>query len=124
MYRGDKTMRPVTPLPTQIIGPMDGWCDTSDDAAYNQPVRLPYPASTERLRRKDRLYDMIVVLGHNDDPVIPGLGSAIFMHVARPDFGPTLGCIALALEDLRFVLRQATHHSTVTVHPNRPAEDG
>ena len=121
LYRGDRVMRPLTSLRARPIGPRDGWCDASEDAAYNQPVRLPYPASAEKLTRKDRLYDMLVVLGHNDDPVIPGLGSAIFMHVARPDFGPTLGCIALAPHDLRFVLRHAGHTSVVTIHPGRPA---
>ncbi len=47
---------------------------------------------------------MVVVLGHNDDPVAPGAGSAIFLHVARPDFGPTEGCVAVRREDLLAIL--------------------
>ncbi|MGD1934558.1 MAG: L,D-transpeptidase [Candidatus Phaeomarinobacter sp.] len=122
MYRGDKVARPVTSLETNPIGPLDGWCDDSNDAAYNRPVRLPYPSSAERLTRKDHLYDTIVVLGHNDAPVVPDLGSASFMHVARPDFGPTLGCIALDPHDLRFVLQHMGRHSTIAIHANRPGD--
>ncbi len=118
LYRADRQAPPETPLCISPIGPRDGWCDESDDPAYNRPVRLPYPASAEKLTRRDRLYDMIVVLGHNDAPVIPGLGSAIFLHVARPDMGPTLGCIALAPDDLRYVLGNISRHSTISVRHN------
>ncbi|GAB5501980.1 L,D-transpeptidase family protein [Pyruvatibacter sp.] len=116
LYRSDRGQRPSTALGAKPIGPRDGWCDESSDPAYNQPVRLPYPASAEKLARRDRLYDVIVILGHNDTPVIPGLGSAIFMHVARRDFGPTLGCVALSPDDLAYVLRRVTKDSTITIH--------
>jgi L,D-peptidoglycan transpeptidase YkuD (ErfK/YbiS/YcfS/YnhG family) len=59
---------------------------------------MPYPASAENLWRDDHVYDVIVILGHNDDPVVPGAGSAIFWHLARPDFRPTEGCVAVPLE--------------------------
>lgn len=78
----------------------DGWCDDSKDKKYNQFVRLPYSASHERLWREDELYDIIVVLGFNDDPPIPGKGSAIFMHIARPSYSPTAGCVAMNIGDL------------------------
>ena len=97
------------------LRPEDGWCDDPDDAAYNRPVRLPYAASHERLWRDDGIYDVIVVLGHNDDPPVPGRGSAIFLHVARPDYGPTAGCVALALADLLTVLREADPEARVRV---------
>ncbi len=74
------------------------------DPAYNQPVALPHPGRHERLWREDAVYDIVGVLGWNDDPVRPGRGSAIFLHVARPDFAPTEGCVALALPDLRAAL--------------------
>lgn len=117
LYRGDRGYRPATALQARPIGPRDGWCDESADPAYNRPVRLPYASSAEKLARRDRLYDVVLVLGHNDAPVVPGLGSAIFMHVARPDFGPTLGCVALDPDDLSYVLRRVTPTSTITIHP-------
>lgn len=107
LYRPDKGPPPTTALPVRPIAADDGWCDAPDDPAYNRPVKRPYPASHEALWREDGLYDLIVVLGHNDDPPIAGLGSAIFLHLARPDYGPTEGCIALSRPDLETVLALA-----------------
>jgi L,D-peptidoglycan transpeptidase YkuD (ErfK/YbiS/YcfS/YnhG family) len=100
LFRADRIKLPLTRLPASAIAPDDGWCDAPDDPAYNQPVKLPYRASAEALWRADALYDLIVVLGFNDDPVVPGAGSAIFLHVAQPGYRPTQGCIALARDDL------------------------
>lgn len=101
LYRPDRLAAPPeTALPCRPLRPADGWCDDPADPRYNRPVDLPYPASHERLWREDEIYDIVGVLGHNDDPVVPGAGSAIFLHVARPDYAPTAGCVALAREDL------------------------
>lgn len=101
LYRPDRLVKaPRTGLPVAPLAPEDGWCDDPAHPDYNRPVTLPHPASCERLWREDGVYDVIVVLGHNDDPPVPGSGSAIFMHVARPDYSPTEGCVALALPDL------------------------
>lgn len=107
LYRADWVGAPVTPLPCSKIAKDDGWCDAPRDRAYNRQVKLPYPASCERMWREDRLYDLVCVLGHNDEPPVPGLGSAIFLHVARPDYGSTEGCIALARPDLQSLLAMA-----------------
>lgn len=103
-YRPDRVPLPATGLPVSPIDPDFGWCDDPADPAYNQPVRLPFAASHERLWRSDRLYDLLAVIGYNDDPVMPGLGSAIFLHVAEAGFKPTAGCVALAPEDLAELL--------------------
>ncbi len=100
LFRPDRLARPITGLPVSALAPSDGWCDAPGDRLYNQPVALPYAASAEQLWRDDRLYDLIVVLGHNDQPVRAGAGSAIFLHVAKADYSPTEGCVALALDDL------------------------
>lgn len=100
LYRPDRRGAPVSGLAVEALEPQDGWCDDPGDAAYNRPVRLPYPASAETLWRDDHVYDVIVVLGHNDDPPVAGRGSAIFMHLANDGFGPTEGCVALARDDL------------------------
>ena len=107
LWRPDKGPPPKTALPVQAIRPDDGWCDAPLDPAYNRPVALPYSASAERLWRGDDLYDLVVVLGHNDDPVVPGAGSAIFLHLARPDYSPTEGCVAVARADLEALLAEA-----------------
>lgn len=122
IYRADRLSRPRTALPAAPLARDQGWCDDPNDPCYNQPVRLPFAGSHEVLWRADSLYDVIVVLGHNDAPVIPGNGSAIFMHVARPDFGPTEGCIALALDDLLEVLALCRPGDAVTVSPGGAAD--
>lgn len=107
LYRPDRVAPPVTALPVRAIRPDDGWCDAPEDPAYNRPVRRPYAASHEALWREDGLYDLILVVGHNDDPPVPGLGSAIFLHCKRGEYEPTQGCVALDPDDVRDFLRQA-----------------
>ena len=112
LYRPDRVRRPRTALPVKSIRPQDGWCDAPEDRNYNRAVQLPYPASAERLWREDNLYDIVVLIGHNTRPRIRGRGSAIFLHVARPDLAPTEGCIALRREHLLRLLGMV-RHSTI-----------
>lgn len=100
LYRADRIKPPRCAVPLVPIGPQDGWCDDIADAAYNQPVRLPYHARHEKLWRTEPVYDVIGVLGWNLAPIVTGCGSAIFLHVAAPGLAPTAGCIALELPDL------------------------
>lgn len=93
----------------------DGWCDAVGDRNYNRYVCHPYPASAERLWRDDALYDVIVVLDHNQRPRVQGAGSAIFMHVARPGYRPTEGCVALARHHLLLVLAGAGRGTRVAI---------
>jgi L,D-peptidoglycan transpeptidase YkuD (ErfK/YbiS/YcfS/YnhG family) len=107
LYRADRLEPPATGLPILPLSPADGWCDAPGDALYNRPVRLPHGASAERLWLDSAIYDLILIVGHNDDPVVPSAGSAVFVHVAAPDYGPTQGCIALARSDLLAILAGA-----------------
>ena len=115
LYRADRLARPATALPVAPIDQDQAWCDVPDDPNYNRLVRLPYASLDERLWREDSLYDIIVVVGYNDAPVVPGKGSAIFLHLARPDYGPTAGCVALPREDLLQALAQAGLSSRLAV---------
>lgn len=105
-YRADRLARPRTTLPVRAIAPDDGWCDAPDDAHYNRLVKRPYVGSHETMWRDDHLYDLVVVLGYNDDPVVAGKGSAIFLHLARDGYAPTQGCVALCLEDALAAIAQ------------------
>jgi len=102
-------------LPLRGIKTTDGWCDAPADRNYNRPVRHPYPASAEKLCRDDGVYDIVVVLGHNDDPPVPGLGSAIFLHLCKPGYPPTHGCIAVERADLEALLEEARPGDAVEI---------
>jgi L,D-peptidoglycan transpeptidase YkuD (ErfK/YbiS/YcfS/YnhG family) len=114
LYRADRLGRPASGLLAAPIGQADGWCDDPGDPSYNRPVALPYEGHHETLWRSDSLYDLLVVLGHNDQPPIKGLGSAIFLHIAAADYAPTEGCVALAQDDL-LPLVEAAGTDTVLV---------
>ena len=104
LYRPDRVQRPRTSLPVSPLHPRDGWCDEPHAALYNRPVHHPTRLSAEELWRTDHLYDIIVVINFNIHPRQQGRGSAIFFHIARPDFSPTLGCVAIALPHMQRVL--------------------
>jgi len=124
LYRPDRLAAPATRLPCAAVDPRDGWCDDPEHPAYNRPVKLPFAASHEVLWRDDGLYDVVVVLGHNDDPPVPGAGSAIFLHVARPDHAPTAGCVALARDHLLSALERLGPGDELHVlDPNEDAAD-
>lgn len=104
-YRKDRIPELVTGLPIKALAQDDGWCEDSDDENYNKFIKLPYQKSSELLWRDDNIYDIIVVIGYNDNPVVKGKGSAIFMHVARENYSPTAGCVALKKSDLMELLK-------------------
>ncbi len=114
-YRADRIAKPATALPLRAIQKDDGWCDAPNDPNYNRPVKLPYPASAEVMWREDHLYDLVAVLGYNDDPAVPGKGSAIFLHLARPDHSATQGCVALKYEDALAAIAQLRPGDQVVV---------
>lgn len=117
LYRADKIAAPETALDVSAIGKHDGWCDDPARPEYNRPVTLPFAGSHEVMTREDGLYDAVVVLGHNDNPPAPGLGSAVFLHCAAEDYAPTEGCVALARDDLLEVLRACGPGAAVSVEP-------
>ena len=103
-YRADRLSAPATTLPLKIIGQDDGWCDAPSHPDYNLHIKLPFAASHEQLWRQDHTYDIIVPLGFNDEDIVPGKGSAIFFHLVKPGYPPTLGCVAVALPDMLEIL--------------------
>ncbi len=115
LYRPDRGGAPTTALPTEALASDDGWCDAPNDPAYNRPVKLPYPASAEHMWRDDGLYDIVLVLGHNDDPPVAGMGSAIFLHLAREGYLPTEGCVAVARPDMEALLALAQPGDAVEI---------
>ncbi|MDC7683039.1 L,D-transpeptidase family protein [Asticcacaulis sp. BYS171W] len=114
-YRPDRLPVPETVLPVKALSPDDGWCDDAGSESYNQHVKLPFDGSHEKLWREDGVYDIVCVLGHNDDPPVKGLGSAIFLHLAREDYSGTEGCVALSQAHLLELLKSADAETYVEI---------
>jgi L,D-peptidoglycan transpeptidase YkuD (ErfK/YbiS/YcfS/YnhG family) len=114
-YRADRIDAPEIKLPLRMIHENDGWCDDTKNKDYNKHIKLPFAASHERLWRDDHVYDLIVPMGYNDSPPVSGKGSAIFLHLAHPDYKPTEGCIALAKPDFLAILPAIDTETTIEI---------
>ena len=103
-FRRDHVAGKPTLLRMTPIHPRLGWCEVPGDRNYNRPVQIPYGASHETMCRSDGLYDYCLVLDWNVSPRRRGRGSAIFLHLARPDFSPTQGCVAVTAPTMERLL--------------------
>ena len=117
MYRPDRVKPPVTDLPLAPLVRAHAWVDDPLDGNYNRLVELPYLAHVEKLWRMDAIYDLLVVIGYNINPTVSGAGSAIFLHVARPNFSPTIGCIAIERRYLSMLIGLLGPGSMITIEP-------
>ena len=100
MFRQDRISRPKTFLPTKTIKPKDIWCDQSSSREYNKLCSMKYDHSSECLWRKDSQYNILIVIGYNDQPVEKFKGSAIFIHLCKKHWSKTKGCIAIKKKDM------------------------
>jgi L,D-peptidoglycan transpeptidase YkuD (ErfK/YbiS/YcfS/YnhG family) len=114
-WRADRHPRPATLLPVRRIAPDDGWCEDPADRHYNQRIEVPPRSKADRLTRQDGRYDFIVEIDHNTRPRIAGRGSAVFIHVARPLYAPTAGCVALQVQALRRLLTRLGPRTRIVV---------
>jgi len=106
-------------LPVQAIKPEDGWCDDPKNKDYNKLVNLhnfDHSISHETMYRTDDKYNILLVVGYNDDPIVPGKGSAIFVHVATPEYSGTAGCVAFSEADLLRILAKLNDKSKLIVN--------
>jgi L,D-peptidoglycan transpeptidase YkuD (ErfK/YbiS/YcfS/YnhG family) len=99
-WRADRRPRPQTLLPVRRIARDLAWCEDTADRRYNRPFRRSANDPGDRLWREDRLYDLVIEIDHNSRPRVAGRGSAVFIHLTRPNRGPTAGCVALDPPDL------------------------
>jgi L,D-peptidoglycan transpeptidase YkuD (ErfK/YbiS/YcfS/YnhG family) len=108
--------RPQTLLPVRRITADVAWCEDPKDRRYNRSFRRSANEPGDQLKRADGLYDLIVEIDHNTRPRIAGHGSAVFIHVARPGFGPTAGCVALSRGDLQRLVHRLSPKTRIIVH--------
>jgi L,D-peptidoglycan transpeptidase YkuD (ErfK/YbiS/YcfS/YnhG family) len=114
-WRADRHPRPSTLLPSRRIAADDGWCEDPANRRYNRPIKLAPVSKADRLMRSDALYDFVIELDHNTRPRVAGRGSAVFIHVARPGFAPTAGCIALKAAALRRLIARLGPRTRIMV---------
>jgi L,D-peptidoglycan transpeptidase YkuD (ErfK/YbiS/YcfS/YnhG family) len=114
-YRPDRVAQPKTGLKVTPIRPNDAWSDDPKDIYYNKRVSLPHIGRVEPLWRQDKLYNIIVVIGYNDDAVKKGQGSAIFLHVAKYGLLPTRGCVAVNQKDLLEIITGPVYPEYITI---------
>ena len=114
-YRADRIKEFTTNIKKIKIKKNMGWCDDSSSKRYNQLIRVPTKFSHEKLYRKDGIYDIIVVLNYNMNPVIKKKGSAIFMHIAKKNYSKTLGCIGLKKNDLLEILNKVKKNNKIKI---------
>ncbi len=114
-WRADRNVRPQTFLPIRQIGPEDAWCEDPTDRHYNRPVRRAPGQAGDRLKRQDHLYDFIVELDHNTRPRVAGRGSAVFLHLARANFGPTAGCVSMTKAAMLQLLRRLSPRTKIII---------
>ncbi len=103
-FRKDRIKKIKTRLRSIPIKKNYGWCDDPKSRYYNKLIKFPFKNSAEKLYLKNHTYDLIVVLDYNLKPVMKEKGSAIFIHIANKHFSPTLGCIALSKNNLKYLL--------------------
>ena len=99
-YRKDRVQNLITRIKKTVIRKNMGWCDDPKSKKYNKLIYFPFKHSAEKLYRRENIYDIILVLNFNMNPVKKNKGSAIFIHIAKKNFQPTQGCIALDKSEL------------------------
>jgi L,D-peptidoglycan transpeptidase YkuD (ErfK/YbiS/YcfS/YnhG family) len=117
-YRHDRIGNLKTLIKKTKIKKNIGWCDDSKSNFYNQQIKLPYKFNYEKLYRNDRIYDLLAVLNYNTNPVVKNKGSAIFIHIARNNYKPTAGCVALKKGDLIKLLQTIKKNTKIKISEN------
>ena len=115
LYRKDRVKKIKTKLKKTIIKKNMGWCNDIESNQYNKLIRLPSSYSHEKLYKKENIYDIILVLNYNMNPIIKNKGSAIFIHVSKKNYKKTEGCIALKKIHLIKILKELKNNTAVKI---------
>ena len=103
-YRKDRVKLPACKIRKKVIKKSMGWCDDITSSKYNRQINLPSKFKSEKLFRKDNIYDIFINIKYNFTKVIKGKGSAIFLHISNKKYKPTKGCVAISKKDFMNIL--------------------
>lgn len=104
LYRKDRVKHFKTSIPKKNIKKNMGWCDDPHSMMYNRLIKFPFSFSAEKLFLKKSVYDLVLVMNYNRNPIIRNKGSAIFLHLTDKKFNPTKGCVAIQKNDFLKIL--------------------
>ena len=114
-YRKDRMRNLKNKIKNKIITKNMGWCDDSNSKYYNKLIKLPFKKKAEKMWLEDRIYDVLVVIDYNIKPVIKNKGSAIFLHIAKKNYPPTKGCIAINKKDILFLINKINNKTKLII---------
>ena len=115
-YRKDRIKKPRSKLKAFVLRKNLGWCDDHKSLKYNQLIKRPYKYRHEKLYRKDNIYDIIIVLNYNMNPIVKKKGSAIFLHIAKKNYTPTEGCLAISKESIKILLEKINRKTKLYIN--------
>ena len=115
-YRKDRVKNLNTGLKKIAIKKNMGWCNDPKSKSYNKLIKLPFKYNCEKLYKKNNTYDIFIVLNYNYNPVIKKRGSAIFLHIAKKNYKPTLGCVALSKKNFKLLLNYVKRNTVIKIY--------
>ena len=116
LYRKDRIFDLKTRLKKIVIKKRMGWCDDPNSNYYNKIINFPSKYSAEKLWKKENVYDIIIVIDYNLNPLIKNKGSAIFLHIAKRKYQPTNGCIAVSKKNIRLIANAINKKTKIKIH--------
>ncbi len=114
-FRKDRVKNLRTKIKKLEINKKMGWCDDPRSNNYNKLIKYPFKYSSEKLYRRDNIYDIIVVLNYNINPIIKNRGSAIFIHIAKKNYKKTEGCVAIKKRDMKNLLKMISIKTKIRI---------
>ena len=115
-YRKDRNKSLKCKIKKIIIKKNMGWCDDSRSTKYNQKINFPFQYGAEKLYRKDKIYDLLINIKYNTDPIIKKKGSAIFLHITEGKYKPTKGCVTIAKKDFLKIIPLINKNTKILIN--------
>ena len=116
LYRKDRVFNLQTKLKKIKIDKSMGWCDDPKSSYYNKIINYPFKYRSEKLWRKENIYDIIIIIDYNLNPVIKNKGSAIFLHIAKRKYQPTAGCIAVSKKNIKLIASKINKRTKIKIY--------
>jgi L,D-peptidoglycan transpeptidase YkuD (ErfK/YbiS/YcfS/YnhG family) len=116
LYRKDRIFKFKTKLKKIAINKKMGWCDDPNSAYYNKIIIYPFKFNAEKLWRRENIYDIIIVIDYNINPVLKNKGSAIFLHIAKKKYQPTDGCVAVNKKNIRLIASKINKKTKLRIY--------